>query len=154
MRIRIHMFLGLLDPKSNKPKNSFKKISFFLTSWRSMPKIAGSGSASGSICQVHGSADPDPVPYQPHNVMDPQHCCSISSPLPDRCDQVPGEQSGEGRTRAGGRGGRHPVAGPGQALHTEGKDPFPFPSAPSLSQLCPPGFTVYGNMKTTLKGQH
>jgi hypothetical protein len=34
-------------------------------------KIAGSGSASGSISQRHGSADPDPDPHQ--NVMDPQH---------------------------------------------------------------------------------
>jgi hypothetical protein len=37
-----------------------------------MTKIAGSGSASGSISQKHGSADPDPDPHQ--NVMDPQHC--------------------------------------------------------------------------------
>ncbi len=36
-----------------------------LASWRSMIKIAG----SGSISQRHGSADPDP----PQNVMDPQH---------------------------------------------------------------------------------
>ncbi len=36
-----------------------------------MTKIAGSGSASGSISQRHGSADPDPDP--PQNVMDPQH---------------------------------------------------------------------------------
>jgi hypothetical protein len=100
---------------------------------------------SGSISQRHESGDPDPDPHL--NVMDPQHCCSISSPLPDRSDQVPGEQSGEGRARAGGRGGWHPVAGPDQALHTEGKAPFPL--AHSLSQLCPPGFTVYGNMKTT-----
>jgi hypothetical protein len=35
-----------------------------------MPKIAGSGSESGSISQRHGSANPDP--YQ--NIMDPQHC--------------------------------------------------------------------------------
>jgi hypothetical protein len=87
--------------------------------------------------------DPDPDPHQ--NVMDPDHF-PTSSPLCDRRDQVPGEQSGEGRARAGGRGGRHPVAGPGQALHTEGKAPFPFPLATSLSQLCPPGFTVYSNM--------
>jgi hypothetical protein len=33
-------------------------------------KIAGSGSASGSISQKHGSADPDPH----QNVMDPEHC--------------------------------------------------------------------------------
>jgi hypothetical protein len=37
----------------------------------SMPKIAGTGSESGSISQRHGSADPDPDPQQ--NVMDPQH---------------------------------------------------------------------------------
>jgi hypothetical protein len=36
-----------------------------------MTKIAGSGYASGSISQRHGSADPDPDPLQ--NVMDPQH---------------------------------------------------------------------------------
>ncbi len=36
-----------------------------------MTKIAGSGSESGSISQMHGSADPDPDP--PKNVMDPQH---------------------------------------------------------------------------------
>jgi hypothetical protein len=50
-----------------------------------MRKIAGSGSASGSgsesgsICQRHGSADPDPH----ENAMDPQHWLSVSliSPL-------------------------------------------------------------------------
>jgi hypothetical protein len=31
---------------------------------------SGSGSASGSISQRHGSADPDPH----QNVMDPEHC--------------------------------------------------------------------------------
>jgi hypothetical protein len=36
-----------------------------------MTKIAGSGSESESISQKHGSAGPDPDPYQ--NVMDPQH---------------------------------------------------------------------------------
>jgi hypothetical protein len=36
-----------------------------------MTKIAGYGSASGSISQRHGSADPDPDP--PQNVMDLQH---------------------------------------------------------------------------------
>ncbi len=35
--------------------------------WRSMTKIAGSG--SGSISQRHGSEDPDPH----QNVMDPEH---------------------------------------------------------------------------------
>jgi hypothetical protein len=34
-------------------------------------KTEGSGSASGSISQRHGSADQDPDPHQ--NVMDPQH---------------------------------------------------------------------------------
>ncbi len=43
------------------------KISFLLESWRSMTKIAG----SGSISQKHGSEDPDPDP--PQNVMDPEH---------------------------------------------------------------------------------
>ncbi len=37
-----------------------------MASWRSMTKIAGSGSNS----QRHGSADPDPH----QNVMDPEHC--------------------------------------------------------------------------------
>jgi hypothetical protein len=49
----------LRDTKS--PRNL---KSFLLASCRSMTKIAG----SGSICQRHGSADPDP--YQ--NAMDPQ----------------------------------------------------------------------------------
>ncbi len=38
-----------------------------------MTKIAGSGSASGSISQSHGSADPDPH----QNVMDPEHCTPL-----------------------------------------------------------------------------
>ncbi len=38
----------------------FFKISFLLASWRSMMKIEGSGSATGSISQWHWSADPDP----------------------------------------------------------------------------------------------
>jgi hypothetical protein len=42
-------------------------------------KIAGSGSASGSISQIHGSADQDPDPHQ--NVMDPQHCKQINKKL-------------------------------------------------------------------------
>jgi hypothetical protein len=37
-----------------------------------MPKIAGSGSRSGSISLRHGSADPDPDSHQ-QNVMDSQH---------------------------------------------------------------------------------
>ncbi len=61
--------------KSNMQKNVMEKISFLLVSWRSMMKIAGSGSRSGSgsesgsISQSHGSADPDPQ----QNVKDPQH---------------------------------------------------------------------------------
>jgi hypothetical protein len=47
------------------------KISFLLASCRSMTKIAGSGSESGSISKRHGSADSDPDPHQ--NVMDPEH---------------------------------------------------------------------------------
>jgi hypothetical protein len=58
--------------KSNKQQKLCSKISFLLTSWRSMTNIAGSGSGSGSISQRHGSEDPDPDP--PQNVMDPQHC--------------------------------------------------------------------------------
>ncbi len=57
--------------KSYMQKNCFKKISFLLASWRSLMKIAG----SGSISQMHGSADPDPDP--PQNVMGPQHCLSL-----------------------------------------------------------------------------
>jgi len=41
-------------------RKTFFKISFLLVSWRSMMKIEGYGSASGSISQWHGSADPDP----------------------------------------------------------------------------------------------
>ncbi len=40
-----------------------------MKSCRSLTKIAGSASASGSISQRYGSADPDP--YQ--NFMGPQH---------------------------------------------------------------------------------
>ncbi len=57
--------------KSNKQKNFFKQISFLLASWRSMTKIARSGSESRSISQRHGSADLVPDPHQ--NVMDPEH---------------------------------------------------------------------------------
>ncbi len=57
--------------KSNKQKKFKKIISFLLAYWRSMTKIAGSGSESGSIRQRHGSEDTDPDPYQ--NVLDPQH---------------------------------------------------------------------------------
>jgi hypothetical protein len=47
-----------------------------------MMKVEGSGSASGSgsgsIIQRHGSADPDPH----QNVMDPQHCFTVTIVLP------------------------------------------------------------------------
>ncbi len=48
-----------------------------MASGRSIMKIEGSGSASGSISQMHGSADPDPH----QNVMDPQHCWQLSVPV-------------------------------------------------------------------------
>jgi hypothetical protein len=41
--------------KSKKQKNFIKIISFLLASWRSMTKILGSGSASGSAPKCHGS---------------------------------------------------------------------------------------------------
>ncbi len=50
-------------------RKTFWKISFLLASWSSLTKVGGSGSASGSISQRHGSPDPDPH----QNVMDPQH---------------------------------------------------------------------------------
>ncbi len=50
-------------------KNVFKKIRILLASWRSIEKIEGSGSASGTISQRHGSPDPDPH----QNIMDPEH---------------------------------------------------------------------------------
>ena len=37
-----------------------------------MTKISGSGPASGSISQSHGSSNQDPDPDPPQNVMDPQ----------------------------------------------------------------------------------
>ncbi len=46
--------------KSNKQKNLFFFIFFFVgVLMRSVTKIAGSASKSGSISQRHGSADPD-----------------------------------------------------------------------------------------------
>ncbi len=57
--------------KSSMQKKFFDKICFVLPSWRSVMKIEGSGSKSGSISQRRGSPDPDPH----QNVMDPQHSC-------------------------------------------------------------------------------
>ncbi len=56
--------------KSNKQEN-LEKNCVLLVSWRSMEKIAG----SGSISHRHGSGDPDP--YQ--NVTDPQHWVHVCS---------------------------------------------------------------------------
>jgi hypothetical protein len=66
-------------------KNNFLKNYFFVgILGRSMTKIAGSGSASGSgfISQRIGYADPDPDPDPPQNVMDPQRC------LPQRTSKL------------------------------------------------------------------
>jgi hypothetical protein len=49
-----------------------------------MTKIAGSGSASGSISQRYGSAGPDP----PQNVMDPQHCSQDPLAESEAADQM------------------------------------------------------------------
>ncbi len=61
-------------------KNFLKISSFLLASWvRTMTKIAGFGSGRRSISQRHGSADQDPDPDPPQNVMDPQHRFKNSS---------------------------------------------------------------------------
>ncbi len=59
--------------KSIKQKTFFKKIIFLLASWRSMTKITGSGSESGSISQRRGFVDPDPN----QNVMGQEHCFKL-----------------------------------------------------------------------------
>jgi hypothetical protein len=64
-------------------KTFFKLVFCLLTSRRSVTKIAGSGSASGSISQRHGSPDPDPHQH----VMDPQHCISHYLTECRICDQ-------------------------------------------------------------------
>jgi hypothetical protein len=53
-----------------------------------MTKIAGSGSASGSISQRYGSAGPDPDPDPPQNVMDPQHCSQDPLAESEAADQM------------------------------------------------------------------
>jgi hypothetical protein len=67
--------------KSNKQINFLKNYFYVGILGRSMPKIAGSGSESGSISQRHGFADPDPDPDPPQNVMDPQHWLKVLSIL-------------------------------------------------------------------------
>ncbi len=58
--------------KSNKQKNVWEKKNS-LPSWRSLPKIAGSG--SGSVSQRYGSDDPDP--YQ--NFTDSQRWFNLQA---------------------------------------------------------------------------
>ncbi len=60
-----------------------------MSSWSSMMKIEGSGSASGSesgsVSQRQGSADPYPD-FDPHqNFMDPQHCFFLILSFCDLC---------------------------------------------------------------------
>ncbi len=59
-----------LPLKINKQKNCFQKICFLLDSWRSMTKIAG----SGSISQRHVSTDQDPDPHQNVIVRNTEEC--------------------------------------------------------------------------------
>jgi hypothetical protein len=61
------------------------KVIFLLASWRSIMKIAGSGSesGSGSISQRHGSANPDPH----KNVMDPQQWLILWDQVLRKCNK-------------------------------------------------------------------
>ncbi len=65
---RLFIFEKWCKFKSNKQKNILKNC-FLLASWRSMTKIAG----SGSISQKHESADLDSDPNPHQNVMDTEH---------------------------------------------------------------------------------
>jgi hypothetical protein len=65
-----------LDPDPN-PVPLMQKVSV-----PGLEGIAGSGSASRSISQRHGSADPDPH----QNVMDPQHWFFQSAVSSDELD--------------------------------------------------------------------
>ncbi len=56
--------------KSNTQKNFFLNY-FFVGVLKVYDDNSGSGSESGSISQMHGSAEADPDPHQ--NVIDPQH---------------------------------------------------------------------------------
>ncbi len=67
------MFLQKVISKTNQKKN------FFLLAFRkSLAKRAGSGAGSeagsGSLNQVQGPKNPDPVPDPYQNVTDPEHC--------------------------------------------------------------------------------
>ncbi len=64
----MHMYLQKVISKK-----LFKKLVFCWHLGKVNDEKAGSGSASGSISQRHGSADPDLDPDPPQNVMDPQH---------------------------------------------------------------------------------
>ncbi len=76
------MFLGLLDPdpdplvRSMDPDPSITKQNIKKNLNSDFYLIRIPGSASGSISQRHGSADPDPDADPHQNVMDPQHCCN------------------------------------------------------------------------------
>ncbi len=71
--------VNVLQKVGNVQKNILKK-KFFVNILKANDEIAGSGSASGSICQRHGSANPDPDPDPHQNVMDPQHCYCADKP--------------------------------------------------------------------------
>ncbi len=62
----VNVCSNVADPDPNPDPYVFGPHGKVAT-WRSMTKIAG----SGSISQKHGSADPDPDPQQ--NVIDPEH---------------------------------------------------------------------------------
>jgi hypothetical protein len=76
LRVRVNVLQKLQDMK--------ERVFYLLGRAKSLFQCSGSGppgvhrihmflagSGSGSICQRHGSADPDPDPHQ--NVMDPEH---------------------------------------------------------------------------------
>ncbi len=77
----LYDFLSLKNDVNVPSKSNKQKNIFLLTSWRSLTKIAGSGSASGSISQGYGSADPDP--YQ--NFLDPQHWLELEDAEAKSC---------------------------------------------------------------------
>ncbi len=86
-----------------------------MASWRSMTKIAGSGSESGSISQRYGSPDPDPH----QNDMDPQHCCDLLF----LSFILPWFRLGEGSKPTAPMGGSNPAAPAIPALSNGGSKP-------------------------------